>query len=679
MTQEEKQIFLRQNILDKGYDTNSFVEFMINKKGGEEGADINNWTMSELKIVIREFISLQEKSKKQPSLLNTYRNITDPLRQGQPKISKIESGSANINNNQGSNQKNSSMTDFFVNQNTQNNNQFLYNNINNQNNITFNNASIQQLQQLQYLQQYLALMNAQQNPQLQNQLLQFQQQQMNLQKNVQTVNNVNNVNTFNFPNFSTQINPNLQANIINPQHQNTQSSTKEKEEDTNNSNENQQSDSNNTNDAKDDVEQSAKYGIITEPYEDTRKLDSTLLGAEENAIIQVTSPEKIEGGFFSKSYVTYLITTNPLNLKVRRRYSDFEWFRQILQTLYPYNVIPSTPKKNKIGSDKFGDPFLQKRMRTLEKFLNYTLKNPILKSSQILYDFISIEKDSEFQKKKKEYEKIKPPATIDGFQMPNGHANIQIDNKKAICFENIKDNANLNENLLSKLNDNLKALKVLLDNICNKVDEIAQNWDDLSQNSVKYYDGDEISKTYEYMHNLFKNWSECLKSHCTLIHVDIREHFKYTKNNFRSMKDLVNLVETSRNAYNKNERSLMNRKEDLFKKGDTNKWELNSDDKNISSNLISDKAQALIRILPKETTNVTNMKKAYGFYLNRLIEEYERFKAINADLHKKVIIRTCIKLIEIYGDYQKGTADIMNFFNNDDNFTKNEENENNGD
>ena len=672
MSQEEKQIFLRQNILDKGYDTNTFVEFMMNKKGGEEGADVSNWSMSELKIVVREFISLQEKSKNKPSLLNTYRNITDPLRQGQPKIPKVDPLNGNANNNQGSNQKNSSMTDFFVNQNAQNStNQFLYNNINNQNNITFNNANLQQLQQLQYLQQYLALMNAQQNPQFQNQLLQLQQA-MNLQKNT-TVNNVNNVNNITFPNFN-QINPNLQANIINPQHQNNQSTTPtEKEEDT--SNENQQSDSN-ANDSKDSLEQSVKYGIVTNNYEDTKSLDNTPLGAEENAIIQVTSPEKIEGGFFSKSYVTYLITTNPLNLKVRRRYSDFEWFRQMLQNLYNYNVIPSTPKKSKIGIDKFGDPFLQKRMRTLEKFLNYALKNPVLKSSQILYDFISIEKDADFQKKKKEYEKIKPSTNINDFQMPNGSANVQLSSKKMILFENIKDNINLNETLLTKLNDNLKALKLQLDNLCTKVDEIVQNWDDLRQNSVKYFDGDEIAKTYEYMHNLFKNWSDCLKSHGNLIHIDIREHFKYTKNNFRSMKDLVTLVETNRNIYNKNERNLMNRKEELFKKGDTNKWELNSDDKNISGNLISDKPNALIKILPKDTNNVINMKKSYGFYLNRIIEEYERFREINSDLHKKIMIRTCIKLIEIYGDYQKAITDIMNFFNNDDNFVKNEDNEN---
>ena len=672
MSQEEKQIFLRQNILDKGYDTNTFVEFMMNKKGGEEGADVSNWSMSELKIVVREFISLQEKSKNKPSLLNTYRNITDPLRQGQPKIPKVDNLNGNANNNQGSNQKNSSMTDFFVNQNAQNStNQFLYNNINNQNNITFNNANLQQLQQLQYLQQYLALMNAQQNPQFQNQLLQLQQA-MNPQKNT-TVNNVNNVNNITFPNFN-QINPNLQANIINPQHQNNQSTTPtEKEEDT--SNENQQSDSN-ANDSKDSLEQSVKYGIVTNTYEDTKSLDNTPLGAEENAIIQVTSPEKIEGGFFSKSYVTYLITTNPLNLKVRRRYSDFEWFRQMLQNLYNYNVIPSTPKKSKIGIDKFGDPFLQKRMRTLEKFLNYALKNPVLKSSQILYDFISIEKDADFQKKKKEYEKIKPSTNINDFQMPNGSANVQLSSKKMILFENIKDNINLNETLLTKLNDNLKALKLQLDNLCTKVDEIVQNWDDLRQNSVKYFDGDEIAKTYEYMHNLFKNWSDCLKSHGNLIHIDIREHFKYTKNNFRSMKDLVTLVETNRNIYNKNERSLMNKKEELFKKGDTNKWELNSDDKNISGNLISDKPNALIKILPKDTNNVINMKKSYGFYLNRIIEEYERFREINSDLHKKIMIRTCIKLIEIYGDYQKAITDIMNFFNNDDNFVKNEDNEN---
>jgi hypothetical protein len=41
ISQEEKQNFLRENILDKGYDVNEFVSFLKSKKG-EEGADIAN-------------------------------------------------------------------------------------------------------------------------------------------------------------------------------------------------------------------------------------------------------------------------------------------------------------------------------------------------------------------------------------------------------------------------------------------------------------------------------------------------------------------------------------------------------------------------------------------------------------------------------------------------------------
>ena len=188
MTQEEKQIFLRQNILDKGYDTNSFVEFMMDKKGGEEGADVGNWTMSDLKIVVKEFISLQEKSNNQnninniePSpLMNKYKNISDPLQETQPKNKSFNkydplSGNTNNNDNQNPNQKNSSIKDFFVNKNNQNinqnNNQMLYNNLNTINNFNYNNQNVQMnQQQMQYLQQYLALMKAQ-NPQFQNQIL----------------------------------------------------------------------------------------------------------------------------------------------------------------------------------------------------------------------------------------------------------------------------------------------------------------------------------------------------------------------------------------------------------------------------------------------------------------------------------------------------------------------------
>ena len=724
-SQEEKQNFLRQNILDKGYDTNLFVEFLMDKKG-EEGADVGNWTMSDLKIVVKEFISLQENSNNNINKAeqseeinptnfnkNKSKNSNNPL-ENNPPINKSHvkydplSGGINPNtneeiNNQNSNNQNSSIKNFFVNNNIKNNNPQLNNNINTANNQNLNNniyymnnqnntnnTNMQMNpQQMQYLQQYLQLLKSQ-NPQFQNQMIQYgipnkQQIQINPQNNFQNTINTNNIPQNNNPQ-PTKI---QQNNILTiPQSKiptNSPTKIKEDKDKENKEKENEKEESPNKNKVQENqptstqetqsdntqkgvqdpnIDISLAYGIITNPIEDTKFVDKTPLTIEDNPLIQVGFPEKVEGGFFSKSYVTYLITTTPLNLKVRRRYSDFDWLHQMLQNLYLWNVIPTTPRKNRFASDKFSEPFLKKRMRALEKFLNYCLLNPIIKCSQIFFDFISIEKEADFQKKKKEYEKMKPPTYVEDFQTLFGKANIEINNKKVIYYENIKDNISINENLLIKLNENFKMLKTLIENLTVKIDEIAQNWDDLCQNSAKYFDGDDIIKSYEHMNKLFSNWSESLKRHNNIIFIDIREYFKYTKNHFRSMKDLVNCVENYKNTYTKNERYLINKKEDLFKKGDINKWDLNIQDKNNVNDLVKDKNLIIPKILPKETSNVINMKKIYGFYLNRMIEEYERIKAINSDNHKKNLIYACERTIEIYGDFQKGTADIINFFNN---------------
>ena len=99
-----------------------------------------------------------------------------------------------------------------------------------------------------------------------------------------------------------------------------------------------------------------------------------------------------------------------------------------------------------------------------------------------------------------------------------------------------------------------------------------------------------------------------------------------------------------------------------MRKGDINKWELDPNDKDNVNKLLQDKNAALMKIIPKETNNVINMKKTYGYYLNRIIDEYERLKSINSFLHKKNLTNACEKIIEIYGDFQKGTSDIHNFF-----------------
>ena len=69
-TIEEKQGFLRETILDNGYDANQFMQFLIDKKG-EEGADVSNWLMNDLQAVVKEFIKLnggKEQEEPQPEV-----------------------------------------------------------------------------------------------------------------------------------------------------------------------------------------------------------------------------------------------------------------------------------------------------------------------------------------------------------------------------------------------------------------------------------------------------------------------------------------------------------------------------------------------------------------------------------------------------------------------------------
>ena len=54
-TEEQKQIYLRENILDKGYEAEDFVTYLTSKKG-DEGMNLMNWSLDELKSVVQEYI-----------------------------------------------------------------------------------------------------------------------------------------------------------------------------------------------------------------------------------------------------------------------------------------------------------------------------------------------------------------------------------------------------------------------------------------------------------------------------------------------------------------------------------------------------------------------------------------------------------------------------------------------
>ena len=126
---------------------------------------------------------------------------------------------------------------------------------------------------------------------------------------------------------------------------------------------------NNENDNKEEIEQEENQ-IQNKQLEDIiqcQKVTPSELTLQDDVDIKLSFPQKIEGGLFSKSYVTYLMQTTPLDFKLRKRYSDFEWLRHILSLIYINCVIPPLCKKN--YTDRFSELLIAKRTRSIEKFM----------------------------------------------------------------------------------------------------------------------------------------------------------------------------------------------------------------------------------------------------------------------------------------------------------------------
>lgn len=488
--QEEKQNYLRQNILDKGYDANEFVSFLISKKG-EAASDISNWSMKDLHIVVQEFIS-------------NHKNEID----------------SNPQNNQ--------------------------------------NQEIQ--------------------PQTENKSNDFEIIE----------NNMVNMNKNSNQKIKAQ---NLESNDEN-------------------------------------------FGIIIPEFIECQKAEINGLNEQENIEITVTDPQKVNNGFFSRTYVNFLIKTNPINLKVRRKHDDFVWLRERLSIIYHLNVLPRLPKKGKVN----GDMHINKRMRNLQLFLNYLLKDDLIKNSQIFYDFLTIDKDEEFEKKKKIYNKLKTTTEVKEIKSLEGKLKIEVTPENEKLLSKIKDNALGNETILKQINDNFKLLKLQMDAVISRTESFFPLFDKLIKLRKIYLPNNVILESYKQLKNIFKSWSEVLKKQKHFFNIDVKEYLKLLGGNYRHMKELSESVEEQKTYYKRITKNLINKKMDLFERDDWSNWQLDAQDKKKVKSFLKDKLVAYKKICYNSTCEAIKLKEKYGYQLNKIISEYTRLKLItNVELRQKVM------------------------------------------
>ncbi|KAJ2384176.1 Sorting nexin-3 [Coemansia sp. RSA 2603] len=117
--------------------------------------------------------------------------------------------------------------------------------------------------------------------------------------------------------------------------------------------------------------------------------------------IEVRNPQTHEFG--RKTYTDYEIvcrTNIPVyklrTSTVRRRYSDFEWFRDMLEREKKKVNIPPLP--GKVFMNRFDQDVIEQRREALERFLQIVAGHPLLQQgSRVLVAFIqdpALDKDS---------------------------------------------------------------------------------------------------------------------------------------------------------------------------------------------------------------------------------------------------------------------------------------------
>ena len=312
--------------------------------------------------------------------------------------------------------------------------------------------------------------------------------------------------------------------------------------------------------------------------------------------------------------------------------------------------------------DRFSDALINKRMRSMEKFIQGLLIHPLIRNSQVLFDFLSIEKDTDFHKKKQTYGKITGPTQIKEIKTLEGDIKITVTKEKEMYLQNIEDNCDINEELLQKITKAYKSLILLMGQTSDKMKEISDLWKLVHEKSVKYYDIHNTSQTYNILSNTMKCWADAEKQQIEILNIKVREYFRYIKNEYHSMKELGDIVESNKNIYKKAFEKLYLNKENLFKQQDLLQWGLSPKDLNNKIMLLKNKELAFSKMLPTETKRVNMFKEFYGSYLNSIIKEYERIRILNAKRHKENINVFIRQLSDCLTDFHISLADRLTEF-----------------
>ena len=573
-----KQELLQAEILEKNYDQMEFLQYCTNQK--ENGDDLNNWTFDELKTCVLNFqenIKKKESESKKSSSLNFF--LSNAKQNPQVSQSQIQPQQYNQNNPNLNQNQSAYITQPYQNyspyqQNVQNNTQ-------------------QNFQQYSPYQQY--------NPQYPQQYPIPNNQGMGVTPPPQApvaIQSVTSLNPLQQMLNSEKMQQKINSDIQNVNLEHTNQSPPRK-----------------------------KFEIIC------KKAEKTILNDKEVKVV-IQNPKNSEKGLLTSQFTIYEVCTESMHWLVHRRYSDFDWLRNILIKFFPRILIPPIPGK-KVGNRRFEQDFIEKRMKFLQIFIDKIMQNETLKSSEALYAFLSFGDRVQFERKIKELNSIVPSQYCEDLKTLSGKLTCLYDDYNENYYINLNYYFKLQYQVYTRLNFNMRSFYKNMTVACMNLEEVHKDFETLKILNSKVMMKDPIIKTFDELSIFFKNWKRILFNENEIIKENIKDFFKLQKMENLAFIELIDSREAIRQKYATEKTRLDAKKERLYKIMDFSKWEIEDNYGQIDRALLfRDKNYAFDNMCTKETQALENIHKMLGYanYMNT-----DQLKIIMKENEKKFV------------------------------------------
>ena len=281
--------------------------------------------------------------------------------------------------------------------------------------------------------------------------------------------------------------------------------------------------------------------------------------------------------------------------------------------------------------------------------------HPILRNSFIFYDFMAIKDNDEFKQKKVMYEQPFKPKRINDFNNADGVIKVNLTQENEIYFQNIIDDVDMNESLMTQIIHHYKSLFDLFKKINEKMTEIGYLWKKMEGKSKKFYESHYTHTSYTIMKELMKDWTEMNKKQIIQMSQNIVESFRYIKNEYKNFKPFAERVKDKKDTFFKTFDEF------YFKKIENQKKNLSVPEKIEKFNDID-----FTQISPMNTQGLRDAKNFYCGYLNSFISEYERLRTLNGKRIKDTITKMIDLLCKDYKEFSEIIKGRESYYENNE-------------